>query len=147
MFRMKAQSFATSPTPDRSHIDEWLFLAQHVGLPTRLIDWTENALLALHFAVEEESPVVWMLNPMALSTHVVSTLSDEEVEEYEEFPITWVRSPDLRINIGHENIRGVWERNQRGLMRELPAKLHGEGALIVFGARSPASQLEAFIPL
>ncbi len=56
---------------------EWYFLMQHHGMPTRLLDWSEGALLALHFALREHSPndkdgstephaAVWVLDPVWL---------------------------------------------------------------------------------
>jgi hypothetical protein len=63
-------------TPD--NFWDWLFLAQHHLVPTRLLDWSENALVGLYFAAQDHLDLpgdpltarkgrVWLLRPTSLN--------------------------------------------------------------------------------
>jgi hypothetical protein len=58
---------------------EWLLLMQHYKVPTRLLDWSENPLVSLYFAVENEPDqdgALWMLNPIEYNQHNNLTIGD-----------------------------------------------------------------------
>lgn len=123
-FRMRAPSaLDIDHIPDRGEIDLWLFLARHLELPTRLLDWTEGALVALWFALQEDDPVVWMLNPLALNRKMDPGLVPNAPT------ITWT-SPggEDSINIAFANIKAAWSAASSALTLPVavyPTHVHG----------------------
>ncbi len=56
---------------------DWYSLMQHYELPTRLLDWSEGSLVALHFALtsvaDDATAVVWLLNPYIYNKKTIGT--------------------------------------------------------------------------
>ena len=73
------QTMNPDATPRDASDFEWLVMMQHYLTPTRLLDWTENLLVALYFAVRnperdnQEDAAIWMLNARRLNWHASAT--------------------------------------------------------------------------
>lgn len=97
----------------------WYFMMQHFGAATRLLDWTEGALVALYFAVRNDpekeadakkDATVWVLDPYQLNKRVIG--------------IEWVVPPSATGVKRDKWVRKVerWLPDRFTKMRRLPSK-------------------------
>ena len=109
---------ATNPdAAERGASDfEWLVNMQHYLAPTRLLDWTENLLVAIYFAVRNgdldgEDAAVWILNARRLNYYTSAT-SRTALLAFPDDPDVVARSALCRVR-GRPEWRDVFRRELR----------------------------------
>lgn len=68
------RKYAPNAVVEQDSVWNWLALAQHHGLPTRVLDWTFSPLVAVHFAVWKpehmaKDGAVWMVDARSVRAH------------------------------------------------------------------------------
>ncbi len=113
--------------PDLNDGPSWVFLMQHYGLPTRLLDWTDSPLIALKFAIFDSSldnkdAKVWGLMPTELNENQVSDsgiIGTGHEKVAKSFANVWKRPSErfdtpetIAINTQHVDVRQMVQASQ-----------------------------------
>jgi FRG domain-containing protein len=158
--RFRQRSLAYWPAGYPQTDWEQLFAMQHYGMPTRLLDWTENLFVAAYFAMgapiddTTSHAVVWCIDPVAWNrqtpvlsefgetVHVLTT-ADEESDSYRpettkrrnKSPVTLFGTHNSQRIVAQRGTFVIWG-NESKCLEQFAEELKGQlWKIIVHGDR------------
>ena len=128
-FKMKAQS-RHSTLPPTEDWAAWLFVMQHYGHPTRLLDWTESFLAALYFCVEnpqhrEKDGAVWTLNSVRLNATTQQNVGQRQQQTQAAISLPFARSEAQDSQLLKAAAIAPQESDLRMLVQQAGFTIHG----------------------
>lgn len=127
-------------TSDTTDLQSWwrLFTMQHYGTPTRLLDWSENALTALCFALfgaplaPQQDAVLWILDPCEWNNiGNANNMRPLSVDEHGAGPYAPLPS-------SNQHVAATWPLAIYG-MHNSPRIISQQGTFTVFAPGKPMS--------
>lgn len=127
----RIQEYRLTKAPGPKETFKWLQIAQHYGLPTRLLDWTQSLTTALYFACQDQDMdgMVFAIKPrdlnrMSLKKNTVDVLDPEDhsatIQKYLD-----LGSEERARGLRTVAVKPAWN-SDRIIMQQGMFTLHGE---------------------